>query len=417
MKKNISSFLIIFVLVGFFSLFLINPKTYAEGETITLNRIGAEKNSQTNKWDWRFTIDTTGGVENSDIVMKIYKGNITTDGSNIIDTRTVGKLKNNHAEPNTDFILDEGETYSVSFLINMTPVLHSYYKNIAGDNSTQGDVINFTPQTNDPGGDDTYNLLAPIPGLEEAVNTNDIGKYFNTIFLIAIGLCGALAVIMIVIGGIQYMGDESIFAKTEAKSRIKMAIFGLIIALAAYALLNTINPDLLGGGGLNIKQVTAEIDPEAESEPWAESMTITGTTKSCEEGYTNVTTHGNGSAGQPKTINVCKSVSANLKKLLDKAKEKGYIISGYGSRSYDRQVQLRRDHNCPDIYNSPSNKCRPPTARPGHSKHESGKAVDFTCNGSKMAGSVCFQWLKDNAKAYGFYNLRSEPWHWSDDGH
>ncbi len=111
----------------------------------------------------------------------------------------------------------------------------------------------------DAGNKDTYNFLAPIPGLEKAENIDDIGKYFNIIFQIAIGLCGALAVIMIVIGGVQYMGDESIFGKTEAKSRITKAILGLVIALAAYALLNTVNPDLLGGGGLNIKQVTAEI--------------------------------------------------------------------------------------------------------------------------------------------------------------
>lgn len=105
---------------------------------------------------------------------------------------------------------------------------------------------------------DTYKLLAPIGNLTEA--PKDIGSYFNIIFKIAIGLCGALAVIMIIIGGIQYMGDESIFSKTEAKSKITAAIFGLLIALGSYALLNTINPALLGGK-INIKQVSAEIEP------------------------------------------------------------------------------------------------------------------------------------------------------------
>jgi hypothetical protein len=105
----------------------------------------------------------------------------------------------------------------------------------------------------------TYTLLAPIGGMTTA--PTNIGDYFNKIFLIAIGLCGALAVIMIVIGGVQYMGDESIFGKTEAKSHIKNAILGLLIALASYVLLNTINPDLLGKGGVNIQQVSAEITP------------------------------------------------------------------------------------------------------------------------------------------------------------
>lgn len=118
---------------------------------------------------------------------------------------------------------------------------------------------NITPQK-DATSTGTYKLLAPIGGLTE--EPKNIGDYFNKIFLIAIGLCGALAVIMIVIGGIQYMGDESIFGKTEAKSHITSAIFGLLIALGAYALLNTINPDLLGKGGVHIKQVSAEIEEE-----------------------------------------------------------------------------------------------------------------------------------------------------------
>ncbi len=113
------------------------------------------------------------------------------------------------------------------------------------------DISNKTPAV--------YKLLAPIGKLTTA--PENIGEYFNTIFLMAIGLCGVLAVIMIVIGGVQYMGDESIFGKTEAKSRITSAILGLLIALGSYALLNTINPDLLGKGGINIKSVNASIEP------------------------------------------------------------------------------------------------------------------------------------------------------------
>ncbi len=105
-----------------------------------------------------------------------------------------------------------------------------------------------------------YTPLAPIPGFtDETVNTNNIGKYFNIIFKFAIGLAGALAVVMIIIGGIQYMGDESIFGKTEAKKKIFSAILGLLIALGSWAILNTIDPNLLGTKGLKVKQVNFEI--------------------------------------------------------------------------------------------------------------------------------------------------------------
>jgi LAS superfamily LD-carboxypeptidase LdcB len=49
--------------------------------------------------------------------------------------------------------------------------------------------------------------------------------------------------------------------------------------------------------------------------------------------------------------------------------------------------------------------------------HERGLAVDFTNNGSILTrGSSGYQWLKANASRFGFYNLPSEPWHWSVNG-
>jgi hypothetical protein len=50
--------------------------------------------------------------------------------------------------------------------------------------------------------------------------------------------------------------------------------------------------------------------------------------------------------------------------------------------------------------------------------HEQGLAVDFT-NGGKLIQSrsdPAFVWLKGNASRFGFYNLPSEPWHWSTNG-
>ncbi len=108
---------------------------------------------------------------------------------------------------------------------------------------------------------DTYTLLAPIGTGDNILKTAppNFGTYVNIMLKIAIGLCGALAVIMIVIGGIEYMGDESIFAKTQAKKQITNAILGLLIALGAWVLLNTINPDLLKVN-IAIKSVNAVIN-------------------------------------------------------------------------------------------------------------------------------------------------------------
>jgi len=72
---------------------------------------------------------------------------------------------------------------------------------------------------------------------------------------IFIGICAVLSVVMIVVGGLEYMTSELIASKEEGKKRIEEALLGLIIALGAYALLFTINPDLLNSD-VNIPQVT-----------------------------------------------------------------------------------------------------------------------------------------------------------------
>lgn len=151
-------------------------------------------------------------------------------------------------------------THRTSFLSNpvFTATPCESITSLDGPTIDDSDPVIIDPQsgsTNDDNG--IYKLLAPIGNLVQA--PDNVGDYFNIIFKLAIGLCAVLAVVMIVIGGVQYMGNESIFGKTEAKSRITAAILGLLIALSSYALLNTINPDLLGGKGVIIEQVKAEI--------------------------------------------------------------------------------------------------------------------------------------------------------------
>jgi len=112
--------------------------------------------------------------------------------------------------------------------------------------------------------DDTYRLLAPIGGLEKIDKDTKIGDYLNIMFKIGIGLAGVLAVIMIVINGVLYMGDESVFGKTQAKERIITAIGGLLLALGSYAILNTINPDLVNTT-LRITPVSIEIEGDVNA--------------------------------------------------------------------------------------------------------------------------------------------------------
>ena len=115
------------------------------------------------------------------------------------------------------------------------------------------------------------------------------------------------------------------------------------------------------------------------------------------------------------------SIADNLQRMLNAAAADGITLTGGGYRDSASQIRLRRAH-CGSsdyaVYRMPSSQCRPPTARPGASQHEQGKAVDFRYNGRTIPtrNNAGYRWLRDNAASYGFYNLPSEPWHWSVNG-
>ena len=272
------------------------------------------------------------------------------------------------------------------------------------------DVQNIDAQNTTTLKDTGYKLLAPIPGLEVA--PKNLGDYINTILKIAIGLCAALAVIMIVIGGITYMGTESIFGKTEAKSQITKAILGLLIALGSYAILNTINPDFLNTN-INVKPVSAEISEALITESSGLPALGTQLGTQCPGGYGNVT------VGGQILMHTCNTISADVSKMIQDAKNAGINLSGASYRSSTEQLALRTK-NCANAQTTPPNQCTPPTAIPGTSMHESGLAVDFKCDGTiiQTTDNKCFLWLQKNAASYGvgLKNLPSEPWHWSTTG-
>jgi hypothetical protein len=120
-------------------------------------------------------------------------------------------------------------------------------------------------------------------------------------------------------------------------------------------------------------------------------------------------------------ITVAASIADRLQSLLEAARADGLSLGGSGYRDTSAQIALRRQ-NCGTsdyaIWDMPPDQCSPPTARPGLSMHEQGLAVDFTANGRFISSrsDPGFVWLAANASRYGFYNLPSEPWHWSTSG-
>jgi len=106
----------------------------------------------------------------------------------------------------------------------------------------------------------TYTFLEPLPsssglaGQEERAGL--FGRYAQNAFNVSIGAAGILAVLMMVVAGIQYtLSYASESQKTDARNRINSAITGLLIVISAYLVLYTINPDLVRIG-FNVPCVT-----------------------------------------------------------------------------------------------------------------------------------------------------------------
>ncbi len=95
-------------------------------------------------------------------------------------------------------------------------------------------------------------LLEPSVVNAGANSRVQFGQYMSTLFTTFITVAAVLAVLMIVIGGIQYITSFSGSGKEQGKERIWNAVFGLLIAVSAFLILQTVNPDLVSSDTLSL---------------------------------------------------------------------------------------------------------------------------------------------------------------------
>lgn len=97
------------------------------------------------------------------------------------------------------------------------------------------------------GGSCTYVPLEPLPGLPNRYGPGQgsIGTWIGEGFKLVIGAGAVIAVAMIVLGALTYMFSDVVKNKTNAITRIRNAMWGLVILLASYLILYTINPELV----------------------------------------------------------------------------------------------------------------------------------------------------------------------------
>jgi hypothetical protein len=262
-----------------------------------------------------------------------------------------------------------------------------------------------------------YKLLAPLPGMGSEINLEPSGSkpglgfagYLNILINLFIGICAILAMIMIVMGGIQYMTSGLVSSKESAKETITNAILGLLLALGAFAILNTINPDLLtvdlsrmttiavkpgelpqGSGGSSITG-SYGID-----KTFNQTLTINGTKiNSCDNSSEIIDTN---LFGIPIKIN--KVIEQNIKTL--NTEYTAGTIPGFAKiKAFFSGVRISSARPCEVIYQKPSNK-------EVASAHAFGLALDINGSNSSWGVKPCSTNMPKEFVDY----MRSKGWGW-----
>lgn len=96
-----------------------------------------------------------------------------------------------------------------------------------------------------------YEPLVPLPGQSPTNSTVDLGVYLSNMYKLLIAVAIILAIVMITYAGLEYMGTDSVFGKTDARGKIGNAVGGVVLALMSWLILYTINPAIVGFGFLS----------------------------------------------------------------------------------------------------------------------------------------------------------------------
>jgi len=114
-----------------------------------------------------------------------------------------------------------------------------FYMGISKDGQREVQVINLSPQTS-----------------EDFINSPFLGDYIASVYKYAIAVITVLAVVFLVIAGLQWaMSGGNSERVSQAKKIIARSLTGLLIALGSYTILFTINPELVKFTSLKLLRV------------------------------------------------------------------------------------------------------------------------------------------------------------------
>jgi|SRR3989344_77488 len=167
------------------------------------------------------------------------------------------------------------------------------------------------PTTPPENNNQEYTLLVPLPGIgDTGEGKTNLSAYLSKMFNLVISLAAVLAFVMITWGGITYATTDAWFKKEEGKNIITNAVWGLVLVIASWLILYTINPQILnfnlvlpkpnieslGSPGITpgVKMTDAQLTEHAANLAKLGSVKINNNGKPCANGETRGCTNLNG---------------------------------------------------------------------------------------------------------------------------
>lgn len=300
-------------------------------------------------------------------------------------------------------------------------------------------AIPFTPAPTPQFKPIVPSLQIPIPTLKEfspqdvkiietpkgpVVQVPFLAKYIVAVYRYGVSIAFIVSIVMIMIAGFRWMtagGNTSIIG--QAKNMIASTIIGMILLLGSYILLNTVNPDLLKAGVLQVKYIEPDLLEIASAENEGDESALEGGSCANEAELVQLT-DGPGLAIRAKDPRLVKEANEALIKAGQIAKDKGYtitVLSAYRTLSKQQAVwndALNRHQG--NVATTKSAVCQPSCGCP----HTTGQTIDvyianLTANklnydeykSRNFQLNQGEQVLSDIMKQAGFIRYCKEWWH------
>lgn len=257
MKKRFFLTILNITILAVFFCASVNPHiTNAQTGTITLQSRNVSPSPNGN-FNWEIKVNSPSISGSSQITIKVYEQVSLPQVPPVINQQNItisvlGGVYNSGSIllPNKTYVA-EG-VYTLNGVTQTTQSITTTTSQGTSPTTTPGDtnptILNPTNPTVTQGGEgESYELLAPLPIFGKVFNASgkSFGDYLSIMFTFFVSFAGVLAVVMLIFGGIQYMSTDAVSGKSDGISKMEQAIWGLLIVLASYVILNTVNPNLV----------------------------------------------------------------------------------------------------------------------------------------------------------------------------